>query len=121
MVRLSIVVSAGMTIALSNGCGSNSVSQERQLNPSTLAASVILREPSSVGNNPADLGIQRDLKQAIAHDADLRARAIRFVVANGDVSVTGLVQTEDERTRINDLAMRISAVKSVANALRVAE
>ena len=57
----------------------------------------------------------------IAQDPDLRAREIKFVVANGDVSVIGLVESEDERTRINDLAMRIAGVKSVANALRVAE
>ena len=48
-------------------------------------------------------------------------RDISFIVTNGDVSVTGIVRTEEERTRINDLAMNIDGVKSVANALRVAE
>jgi osmotically-inducible protein OsmY len=121
MARLLIMFAAGLTVALTYGCGANTATQERRLDPPTLAASVILRKAGSAGENFADLGIQRDLKQAVAQDADLRARAISFVVANGDVSVTGLVQTENERTRINDLAMRISGVKSVANALRVTE
>jgi osmotically-inducible protein OsmY len=35
--------------------------------------------------------------------------------------VTGTVRTETERTKINDLAMNIGGVKSVANALVVGE
>jgi osmotically-inducible protein OsmY len=41
-------------------------------------------------------------------------------VSNSDVSITGVVKTEEDRARINDLAMGIAGVKSVANALRVA-
>ena len=52
---------------------------------------------------------------------DLKGRDISFIVTNGDVSVTGMVRTEEERKRINDLAMNIGGVKSVANALLVAE
>ena len=44
-----------------------------------------------------------------------------LLVTNGDVSVTGTVRTEEERRKINDLAMDIGGVKSVANALRVGE
>ncbi|RPI51526.1 MAG: BON domain-containing protein, partial [Acidobacteria bacterium] len=43
------------------------------------------------------------------------------LVRNGDVSVTGTVRSEGERRKINDLAMNITGVKSVANALRVEE
>lgn len=72
-------------------------------------------------HNPADRSIRRDLNLAIARDGDLRNREITFMVANGDVSVSGIVRTEEERRKINDLAMDIDGVKSVANALRVAE
>lgn len=106
---------------MANGCGADTATQERQLDPSARAEAVTSRQAGSAGQNPADLGIQRDLKLGIAHDAGLRAREIRFVVTNGDVSVMGTVQTEEERTRINDLAMRIAGVKSVANAVRVTE
>jgi len=75
----------------------------------------------SVPQNPGDRGIRRELNLAIAEDADLRNRDIAFIVTNGDISVTGMVSTEEERIRINHLAMSISGVKSVANALRVAD
>lgn len=74
-----------------------------------------------VPENPADVAIRRTLTAAIALDADLMAREISFDVNNGDISVTGIVRTEDERRKLNDVAMNIDGVKSVANALRVAE
>jgi osmotically-inducible protein OsmY len=75
----------------------------------------------SVPQNPADMNIRRDLTLAIARNTDLRNRLIRFIVINGDIKVTGNVRTETERRKINDLAMNIGEVKSVANALLVAE
>ena len=75
----------------------------------------------SVPLHPADMNIRRDLRLAIARDADLRDRLISFIVTNGDVSVTGMVRTEKERRKINDVAMNIGGVKSVANAVLVAE
>ena len=80
------------------------------------------RKPSHVEpQNPADRGVARDLMTAIENDVDLGKRDITFIVSNGDVSVSGIVRTEEERTKINDLAMNIGGVKSVANAVRVAE
>jgi osmotically-inducible protein OsmY len=75
--------------------------------------------PKMVPENPADRGIRRDLGLAIAHDAELKHRDISFIVSNGDVNVTGTVKSEHERERINELALNIDGVKSVANALRV--
>ena len=75
----------------------------------------------TIPDNPADRAIRRDLTLAIARDADLQRRDISFIVTNGDVSVTGVVRTEEERRTVNDLAMNIDGVKSVANALLVAE
>jgi osmotically-inducible protein OsmY len=76
---------------------------------------------SVVPENEADRGIRRDLNVAIAQDPQLKERQISFLVSNGDVSVTGVVKSEGERKKINDLAMNIAGVKSVANALRVAK
>jgi len=76
-------------------------------------------EQIAVPQNAADRGIHRELAAAIAEDADLRKRDITFRVANGDITVTGSVRTEEERRRINDLAMNIGGVKSVANAVSV--
>jgi hypothetical protein len=63
--------------------------------------------------------IRKELTRAIDQDPLLKHRQIIFVIDDGDVSVTGLVQTETERQRINELAMAVRGVRSVANALRV--
>ena len=120
MARLLLTVTASLAVAITSACGADTARNEQQPDPPTRAEAVVQRQ-ASPELSPGDLGILRALKSAIAEDADLRAGEIKVVVINGDVSVTGLVQTEDERTKINDLAMRIAGVKSVANALRVAE
>ena len=74
-----------------------------------------------VPENEADRGIRRSLIVAITQDPLLKERQISFLVSNGDVSVTGFVQSEDERKKVNELAMNIAGVKSVANALRIAK
>jgi osmotically-inducible protein OsmY len=77
--------------------------------------------PVAAPETEADRGIRHDLDLAIRRDAQLKDRQISFLVANGDVSVTGVVKDERERRRINELALSIAGVKSVANALRIAE
>ena len=69
----------------------------------------------------ADRGIRQDLDLAIRRDPHLKDRQIRILVTNGDISVSGVVKDEQERKRINELAMSITGVKSIANALRIAE
>ena len=78
-----------------------------------------ITERSVVPYNPDDRHVRRHLNRAIADDPGLREREISFVVRRGDLNVTGTVRTEAERRRINDLAMGIDGVRSVANALRV--
>jgi len=109
--------------AVSTGCSANTATQERHTSPPMRVEAASAPAPAAVTvpDNPADRSIRRDLTLAIARDADLHNREISFMVANGDVSVTGIVRTEEERRKINDLAMNIGGVKSVANALRVAE
>jgi hypothetical protein len=123
MARLLFVLAT--VAAVSAGCSANTATQERQTIPPMRAEAAPAPAPApaavTVPDNPADRSIRRDLTLAIDRDADLHNREISFMVANGDVSVTGIVRTEEERRRINDLAMKIDGVKSVANALRVAE
>ncbi len=109
-------------MAIVAGCSANAGTQERETDVST-PTHILAAGPIAIAapHSPADRSIRRDLNLAIAHDTDLRTRDINFIVANGDVSVTGIVRTEGERKKINDLAMNIGAVKSVANALRVVE
>ena len=129
MVRSSIVISTLALTAACVGCGASTASQERDVEQPIrigLAASAPVGAtgapaPVAVPDNPTDKGIRRDLSLAISRDADLKNRRINFIVANGDVSVSGTVGTEEERRRINDLAMNVPGVKSVANALLIAQ
>ena len=119
MARLFVLL--GAVAAVSVGCSANTATQERQATPPMQAEAALAPVAVAVPDNPADRGIRHDLTLAIARDADLHNRQISFSVNHGDVSVTGIVRTEEERSRINDLAMNIDGVKSVANAVRVAE
>ena len=125
MARLFFIMTM---VAASMGCRADTATQEREASsrsktPAVPRAEAPVQSPATVAvpDNAADRGIRRQLTLAIARDADLHSREISFIVANGDVSVTGLVRTEEERRKINALAMSIDGVKSVANALQVAE
>jgi BON domain-containing protein len=66
-----------------------------------------------------DKRIRQEMDAVIEQDPTLKDRPISFSVDNGDITVTGTVRTETERQKINELAMHVVGVKSVANALRV--
>ena len=120
MIRVSVVI--GAAVVVSAGCSRDTSTHQSSREPTPQAASA--REappPIRVPENPVDRSIRRDLGLAIAQHAELKQREISFHVVNGDVSVVGTVQSEDERRKINELAMNIAGVRSVANALRIAE
>ena len=132
MARLPIVVTIVAAFGVCLGCGASTASQERAertpdrdvaASPSVVADVRAPEAPAlvAVPDNPADRAIRRELNLAIARDSDLKQRRISFIVANGDVSVNGTVESEEERRRINDLAMNVPGVKSIANALLIAE
>lgn len=126
MVRSSIVIGTLAFTGTCIGCGASTASQERDAQlpvrlDATMSAPAGAAAPVAVPDNPIDKGIRRDLNLAISRDADLKNRRISFIVANGDVSVSGTVGTEEERRRMNDLAMNVAGVKSVANALLIAQ
>lgn len=116
-----------VVLAALTACGTDTATKEPE--PSTLDApaeetSVPHRdEPAELvmPENEADRAIRQELTQAIAADPHLKDRSISFLVTNGDISVSGTVRSEQERRRINDLAMNVDGVKSVANALRIEE
>jgi osmotically-inducible protein OsmY len=115
-----------IVIVVSAACGADTATQQQEPAPSRAQMEAPRASPAStaaavVPQNPGDRTIRRELNLAIDSDSDLTDRDISFIVSNGDVSVTGIVQSEAERERINHLAMRIPGVKSVANALRISE
>jgi osmotically-inducible protein OsmY len=120
MIRSSFALA--LAAAVLTGCGTDTATQESEP-PKPVRPPVERtddRAPAAVApDSAADREIRRQLNSAITADPQLKDRHISFLVTNGDVSVTGEVNTEDERRRMNDLAMDIAGVKSVANALRV--
>jgi osmotically-inducible protein OsmY len=113
-------------VVVSAACGADTATQQQEQAPSRAQMEAPRASPAPttaavVPQNPGDRTIRRELNLAIDSDSDLTDRDISFIVSNGDVSVTGIVQSEAERERINHLAMRIPGVKSVANALRISE
>jgi BON domain len=110
-------------LGLSVGCGADTLGAGRQAESSVPVEKAAIHTPAAnrPPQTPLDAGIRNEFDRVIAQDDELRDREISFVVTNGDVSVSGIVRTEDERRKINDLAMSIDEVKSVANALLVAD
>ena len=108
-------------------CGTNAVTEQpRQNEVWQTGIESSERTTATAGaavmpQNSGDRTIRRELNLAIDRDTDLKDRDISFIVNHGDVSVTGIVRNESERERINELAMGIPGVRSVANALRVSE
>lgn len=119
MARLFFLVATVGVVTLN--CTTTTSTQERQTTPPVRAEAAPPAAPVALPESPADVAIRHDLTIALARDAALHTREISFKVSNGDISLKGIVRTEDERRRINDLAMNINGVKSVANAMRVAE
>ena len=121
MARVASIVNLVTVIGVCAGCGVDTASQARTAD--TPARPVVDGSPSAIAvpDNPADKTIRRELNLAIARDPDLKKRRISFIVANGDVSVNGTVASEEERTKFNELAMNVPGVKSIANALLIAE
>ncbi len=118
---------AAGVLALLTGCGANTATKEPESpapNAPVEATPAPERDEPGVVIAPeteADRAIRRELTRALAEDPQLKDRSISFLVTNGDVSVSGTVENEQERRRINDLAMNLDGVKSVANALRIEE
>jgi len=87
------------------------------------AAGTRQTQPQSVEltkhESDADKRIRQEVDSVIQQDPALKGRPISFSVDNGDITVTGTVRTETDRQRINELALHVAGVKSVANALRV--
>jgi hypothetical protein len=119
MVRLIVAVAVAGVIA---GCNTSSSTRD-QYSEADRRSEVWPGKSLAIflPDNPGDRTIRRELHASIARDAALNAREISFIVTKGDVNVTGTVRTEQERRRMNDLAMNIDGVKSIANALRIVD
>ena len=66
-----------------------------------------------------DGGIKRALKKMVDADPVLRDRRIAFEVNNGAVTVTGAVETAEEKARLTELVHAGPGVKDFVNAVEI--
>ena len=103
-------------------CRANLSSQEQTPAPKVYTIAVARQKPAAPRahlENQVDRAIRIELEGVFSRDPMLKDQDINFIVDGGDVTATGHVKTIKERERVNQLAMSVSSVRSVSNALRV--
>jgi len=113
------VVSAGLAVTLVE-CGTSAPFTR---DPSTVVMQVSPPHDSTPpGRAETDLErtVRVQLVDAFSEEPSLKGRDLRLSVDAGEVTVTGVVRSDAEREKINEVAMNVPGVRSVANALRVA-
>jgi hypothetical protein len=119
---LVAAVSVSVSTLTFGACRANLSSQEQTPAPKVYTIAVARQKPAAPPagvENGVDRAIRIELEAVFSRDAMLKDQDINFIVDGGDVTTTGSVKTSKERERVNQLAMNVSGVRSVANALRV--
>ncbi|MEO7998322.1 MAG: BON domain-containing protein, partial [Gemmatimonadaceae bacterium] len=107
--------------------GSNQFSSW-QNNPSdTRGQSAVQRNQSTgkhAGRGPKgyrrdDARITEDVNEILTHDAHIDATDIEVSVSNGEVTLSGTVDSRDAKRHAEDLAERVSGVSDINNQIRV--
>jgi osmotically-inducible protein OsmY len=69
----------------------------------------------------SDERIREDVSDRLSDDPEVDASEIEVSVANGEVTLTGTVESREARRRAEDCAEAVSGVKYVQNNLRMKE
>lgn len=67
----------------------------------------------------ADDRVYADVCEALAHDADVDATEIEVEVSEGEVTLSGTVQSREQKRRAGFIADRIAGVRDVHNQVRI--
>jgi hyperosmotically inducible periplasmic protein len=72
--------------------------------------------------NDTDRGLVQRIRKSLMADKDLSTYAhnVKVVSINGQVTLNGIVRSEDERTKVVDLAQEVAGKQPVVNDLKVA-
>ncbi len=79
----------------------------------------VATDPRSVGTQTDDATITAKVKMALVKDPVTKARKIDVDTVNGVVTLTGMVETEAEKKRAEEVARKVPGVRAVRNNLRV--
>jgi osmotically-inducible protein OsmY len=73
------------------------------------------------GYKRSDERIREDVSEHLTHDAWVDATEIEIEVKDGEVTLTGTVQSREEKRRAEDAVERVSGVRDVHNQIRVGQ
>ena len=69
----------------------------------------------------ADTSLVDIVKQALLSESSLDARKIDLENRNGNVSISGTVESAEQREKVERIVMRVGGVRSVTNNLAIAD
>ena len=77
--------------------------------------------PVDQKNDQADIDLTASIRKALVADRELsmNAKNVKIISRDGNVTLRGLVQSEAEKARIQDEAVRIAGVLNVDNEIDV--
>jgi hyperosmotically inducible periplasmic protein len=72
--------------------------------------------------NAADRGLVQRIRKSLIADKELSTYAhnVKVISINGEVTLNGVVRSDDERTKVADLAEEVAGKQHVVNDLKVA-
>ena len=79
----------------------------------------VQRGQESVGAYVDDAAITTSVKTRFIDNKDVDAGAIKVETLNGTVMLSGFAKSQDERTKAQDIAMKVKGVKTVKNEIAV--
>jgi hyperosmotically inducible periplasmic protein len=91
--------------------------KSNQVDPSNATSTA-----DSQTNNAADLDLTKRIRQSVMADKSLSTYAhnVKIVTHNGNVTLNGVVRTEDEKTSVEMKAANIAGKTKVTSDLKVA-
>jgi hyperosmotically inducible periplasmic protein len=77
--------------------------------------------PGDQSNDPNDVKVTAAIRRAIVHDDNLSmtAKNVKIITNNGEVTLRGPVNSEQEKAEVEQLAKRASANAKIDNQLEV--
>jgi osmotically-inducible protein OsmY len=77
--------------------------------------------PIDQKNDQADIDLTASIRKTLVadHDLSMNAKNVKIITRDGNVTLRGLVDTADEKARIQEQAIRIAGVSNVVDQIDV--
>lgn len=80
----------------------------------------VAKTPIDQNENKADVGITADIrKQIVATKMSVNAQNVKIITQEGQVTLRGPVKNDDEKQRIEEIAVKVAGAGKVNNLLEV--